>query len=530
MKKLGYCFSGTGSGRPYCRDERIRLGVKDNTCVVLDGTQVVFAAEAERFTKKKHDHQKCSEILRVLRSESDIVKNAELSLIRGDDAPNNHHENHIYEVFYQSGFHDAAVLVNDGKGNLEDCCTLAYVEEGKKPVVLKKFDEDSSPSIVYGCFADEIFQVEFAEGKLMGLAAYGKDNGKTYISWNKKKNVIETIPYPEIAGEVKRCMGGTDDVMVARDLAHTVQKNYEDTFVDLIKHFKCLLDSQGFKTENLCMSGGGVLNCPTNSKIIELGLFENYYASPLTSDGCAESVGRAFRNMEFRGSKLKSERLKTPYLGVSYPVSELENPYDVIDIGNPVLYLSEKLKEGSVIAWYQGGAEFGPRALGHRSFLADPTKPEMWDALNRIKGREKWRPFAPIVAERLFKSLFDAENTDMCEYMLRTLDIRDRWKDKLKAVCHVDGTTRPQILKRESNPQLHDLLMTYYEKTGVPCLVNTSLNINGFPIVETPYDFGCLLDEIGFKDDVPEVVGVFVDDDVCYEVGKLEIHQFLLME
>ena len=143
----------------------------------------------------------------------------------------------------------------------------------------------------------------------------------------------------------------------------------------------------------------------------------------------------------------------------------------------------------------------------------------MLDEINRIKGREWWRPLAPVVPEELFGRLFDVNNVDMCEFMLRTLHIKEKWKNKLNAVWHVDGTTRPQLLKREVNPELYDLLMYYYRQTGIPCLINTSLNINGFPIVETPADFCDLIEEVGYVENVPTVKPVFVDRGSFYEVS-----------
>ena len=520
MPELRYVFAGSGSGRPYCREKVAQCRSKDNVCVVMDGCEIVFASETERLTKKKHDFAIPLDNLRIFKAFSPLAQDAELSQINIDDAPNNHHENHIYEVFYQSGFKESAVLVIDGEGNLDDCITLAYMKEGEEPLILKKFSKKDSACHVYGHTSRCVFKRDMTQGKLMGLAAYGKYAGKDYIWWDESSKTVQIASDDEILDDVNACLSETEDVMLARDIAFTVQKNFEETILSVMRHFKSLLEEKGIATDNLCLSGGGILNCPTNSKVINLGYFRHYYGSPQPSDGCANSAGAAFRNMQYRGEKMKSSRLKTPYLGVTYPKSELFNSSQRIK--KPTETIVDKLWKGEVLAWYQGGAEWGPRALGHRSFLADPTKPGMWEALNKIKGRESWRPFAPIVPDRLFRLIFDEENTDMCEYMLRTLPIRDEWKERLKAVCHVDGTTRPQILEKDQNPQLHELLMTYFHKTGVPCLVNTSLNINGFPIVESPVDFCFLYDEIEAMKDIPPVNAIFVEDKAYYEVNRHE--------
>ena len=434
----------------------------------------------------------------------------------------NHHFNHIYEVFYQSGFQDSAIIVNDGMGNLDDCITLAYMKEGSEPLILKKFSNKDSLCNLYARCSGEIFDRENCEGKLMGLAAYGKNLSNDFAKWDvKSKKII--VDEDALLNEIdnifssKSNVSDVSDVMLAKDVAFTVQRNFEDVVAEVVLYFRELLNTKGISTANLCLSGGGILNCPTNSRIVELGLFDNYYASPQPCDGCAEAVGRFFRDFQAQGFCLESRRLGSAYLGAIYDHKELTRPYVTMD--NPFETITKHLSSGVPVLWFQDGSEYGPRALGHRSFLADPTDKHMLDEINRIKGREWWRPLAPVVPEELFGRLFDVNNVDMCEFMLRTLHIKEKWKNKLNAVWHVDGTTRPQLLKREVNPELYDLLMYYYRQTGIPCLINTSLNINGFPIVETPADFCDLIEEVGYVENVPTVKPVFVDRGYFYEVS-----------
>ena len=550
MTKLTYTFSSQSSGRPYRRPNIVDwLCPADNTCAVLDGTRVVFASEAERFSHVKHDRNCPCFALEALKAhfpfdefadEDDaggelplrafaaqtqggkrvVVEDANMATIKHD-----HHENHIYEAFYQSGFKEAAVLVNDRYAEDSDVCiTLAHMVEGEEPKILKQFSKDVSPCHVFYEAAIQIFGREFSEGKLMGLAGYGETLLEPFISWDEKnKTIVTDVDHGKqsIKQHLEDADFTTDDVMCAKDVAFTIQKNFEDVMVEVVKHFKELLQNEGIETENLCMSGGGILNCPANSKIVEQDLFKNYYASPHPSDGCAESIGRVFRQAQLKGEQLTSHRLTSAYLGVSYKAEELQTRKELLS--KPLQEVAQFLYDGGVLAWYQGGAEYGPRALGHRSFLADPTSKKTLDALNKIKGREMWRPLAPVVPDRLFPLIFEVENADMCEFMLRTLKIREKWQPRLQAVCHVDGTTRPQLLKRDVNPQLYDLLMFYFEQTKTPCLVNTSLNINGFPIVETPRDLNCLLEEVQFMEKVPEVRGIFVDGGGVYRVYPDEI-------
>ena len=530
MGKLGYIFSDEGFTRPYCFAPFDICHTKDNACIVFDGCNIIYAGEAERFSKIKHDYSVptwaldafCTHSKGSLDEKGFLVDELESSRLQDYDLeriPHSHHENHIFEVFYQSGFKESAVMVNDGVGTLDECITLAYMQEGKEPQILKKFDRNQTPSGFYGYVAEEIFGEYYTEGKLMGLAAYGSMLlEEPYIKWFNDKKLIH-VDMARAGRDIKKHFEKSDehkDVMLVRDIAFTVQKNYEDTIVQVVRHFKELLNEHGIKTKNLCMSGGGVLNCPTNSKIIDLELFEHYYASPQPSDGCAESIGAAFCKMHDEKEALHSQRLKSAYLGTTYCADELILPHT--HMSAPISSVCEYLKEGDVILWYQDGAEYGPRALGHRSFLADPSKKEMLEILNRIKGREQWRPLAPIVPEELFTRIFEVENTDMCEFMLRTLTVKKRWQSRMQAVCHIDGTTRPQLLKREINPQLYDLLMAYFERTHIPCLVNTSLNINGFPIVETPEDLTFLQEEFDFMEDIPPVKFVFVEENNHYEL------------
>lgn len=519
-RELKVVLGGGNSGRPYHRGKLRGTRSKDATCVVLDGTEILFASEAERFSKIKHDYARPYAAYEAYLLNTSSTDEPQRYPDGKQLAPLNHHLNHVYECFYLSGFSEAAVLVNDGKGNLNDCLTCAYMKEGEEPLVLKKFDKLNSPCALYHHASAEIFHNSHAEGKMMGLAAYGKDNHKEYVKFDDDaKDVVVNIDMLDGDFEATReeFQESTKDVMWAKDIAFTVQKNFEDTLVNVVLHMKELLDEKGIKTENLCLSGGGVLNCPTNSKIVDLGIFKHFYASPQPSDGAAESAGRAFREMECRGEKLKSKRLKSAYLGATYK-GNLENSDMWLErLLNPNEAISAHLSDGGVVAWYQGGAEWGPRALGHRSFLANPTTTEMLDALNKIKGREKWRPLAPIVPEELFARLFEGENYDMCEFMLRTLTIKESWRRRMQAVSHADGSTRPQLLKQETNPELHDLLTYHFEHTNVPCLINTSLNINGFPIVETPYDFKDLAEEVSFMTDIPKVMYIYVKDDEVFE-------------
>ena len=243
---LRYVFSNNGSGRPYYRGELVNYRTKDNACAVLDGTQVVFASETERFTKVKHDFRKPVwpfEAFTEYARDNDFLD--QLEHVSKDLILSNHHENHIYEAFYQSGFKDAAVIVNDGMGNLLDSVTLAYMREGNVPVILRKFSSRTSLCNIYAIASSYIFQNDNCEGKLMGLAGYGEDCGQEFISWNSQKEDVEIKPQllREHLRSIFREIGEQQfDPMKAKDVAFTVQKNFEETIVEILKYFRSLLE------------------------------------------------------------------------------------------------------------------------------------------------------------------------------------------------------------------------------------------------------------------------------------------------
>lgn len=517
---------------------------KDSSVCVIQNGKIIYANAEERFVLRKHEGGSSRNTM------IDIKQHLDEKLLEELDAWQkipyvsfvDHHITHIYEVFYNSGFDEAAVFVNDGCGTSNDCITLAYMKRGEEPLILKKFSDEYSLGILYSVFSANTFQnphdgskrlhtdnPNFNEGKFMGLASYGTpipgltlikfENGE--LVWNM--DVLQEIGLKFSAHELlnidKKYSFKDYPMVLQANYAATMQRDFENCSLDVIRYFHQLLKENGIETKNLCMSGGCILNCPTNSKIIDLGLFENYYASPNPTDG-GVGFGLLYRRLisEDKQNAFQYKRLDSPYLGYNYTYQETLKDlkqtewYEsyknwFTELGEVSLnVLCDYLANQKILCWYQGGAEFGPRALGHRSLLADPRTFVMNQKLNKIKGRELWRPLAPVVPEELFKDVFEVDNTDLCEFMLRTLKIKEKWVPMLKAVCHVDGTARPQLLKKSLNPELYNLLMVWYKKTGCPALINTSLNLAGFPIVERSSQVLDLMHTSGS----PELIGVFV--------------------
>ncbi|MFV1958855.1 MAG: carbamoyltransferase [Planctomycetota bacterium] len=440
-----------------------------------------------------------------------------------------HHLAHAYSAFALSPFEEGAVMVVDGVGSYrrdvveavpasDEAHPLAreseswYRFEGTRLETLKKVWMGPGP----GLFSDEFFVMDglgalysrvstyvFGDwnhcGEVMGLAPYGRLLAKPLAELRGDDLVVR--PW----GEDRRhpFLGGGDEAWGKsphrpewEDLCRQVQ---EDTERILVERARALHAKTG--TKNLCLAGGVALNCVANGKILEETPFERIFVQPAAGDdgiaiGCA-----CHGHLALRGGK-RTSVMESAYLG--RPPREAE----VGDAVAPFLVraattrrrprdLAEAtaalLERGKVVGWFQGGSEFGPRALGHRSILADPRDAAMKDRVNaRVKLRQSFRPFAPVVLAERAGEYFegDAESP----FMLLARRVRPEARSKIPAVVHVDGTARVQTLRRETNPRLYALLEAFERRTGVPVLLNTSFNLRGDPIVENPTDaVACLL-------------------------------------
>src|ERR1700709_1141187 len=347
---------------------------------------------------------------------------------------------------------------------------------------------------LYNCVAPYIFGDWNKCGELMGLAPYGRrerieplmdiaDNELQVPRWSAEFN------QPYVMGR-----GGKWETSPSmrhwEDLAWRVQ---DDTEKVLLTRARWLRETTGAK--NLCIAGGVALNCVANGRIAREAGFENVWIQPAAGDdgiaiGCA-----AYGQLEV----LKQPRsfvMKQSYVGKPYADEDIENIRQkflvriqtaAVRSDNVCRDTAKLLAEQRVIGWFQGGSEFGPRALGNRSLLADPRKPEMKDILNkRVKHRQAFRPFAPIVLAERAKEVFEGEEDSPC--MLIAKRVRSEWRDRIPAIVHVDGTARVQTVSEDTNPVLYRLLKEFEALTGVPVLINTSFNAKGEPIVETPQD------------------------------------------
>jgi carbamoyltransferase len=435
-----------------------------------------------------------------------------------------HHLAHAYSAFAVSPFRSGAVMVIDGVGSYSSDVTEAYPEADKPHPLAResesyyKFDGSNIEAVkkvwlqpTRGFLSDEFFNMAgigalysrvssyiFGDwnkcGEVMGLAPYGRPNQRKPLmelkdgvlhvpDWNEEFDQ-PWIPEPGKKWEADPAMRHWED------LAWQVQ---DDTERVLLERAIWLRKTTGAK--NLCMAGGVALNCVANGRIVREAGFDNVWIQPAAGDD-GIAIGCAYYGYLQLLRKPRSFVMDHAYFGVPYTDEEVRKAANswLVRVqsfnasGKDICTESAKLlSQGHVFGWFQGRSEMGPRALGNRSILADPRKTEMKDKLNaRVKHRQPFRPFAPIVLAERSSEIFEGEEES--PFMLLVKHVRPEWKHKVPAIVHVDGTARVQTVRRESNERLYRLLKEFEALTGVPVLVNTSFNVKGEPMVETPRD------------------------------------------
>ena len=415
-----------------------------------------------------------------------------------------HHLSHAAAAAFSSGFHDAAYVVIDGVGE-RACTSIGRFETDKLiPEIEQRFPH--SIGLLYSAFTQYCgFMVNSGEYKLMGLAPYGKAVYKDLIF----EKFVEQSADGSICLKLNR-FGFLDDLkMINRqfeqaferpargeeeemsqfymDVAASIQKVTEELVVGV-------LNAAFLRTgKNKLVYGGGVaLNCVINSEILQRTDFEEVYIHSASGDsGCAYGAA-LWRSREVE-KKLHVKK-DVEFLGPEFSQTEilkaLEEKKLVFyerDFADLIEELAILLTEGSVVGWFQGRAEFGPRALGNRSILANPSLRDMKKTLNiKIKKREGFRPFAPVILDRMFGDFFEDEGNDYSR-MMHITRIK-KGVDSIPSCVHEDGSARVQKLSKPFNEKLYALLDCFHERSGLPVLINTSFNERGEPIVNTPED------------------------------------------
>ena len=413
-----------------------------------------------------------------------------------------HHKAHAAAAFYRSNFEEAAVLIVDGYG--ERASTTVWQARGTTIEPVHSIDFPHSVGSLYAAFTQYLgFRANNGEGKVMGLASYGRptpyvdkvrslvqltDAGfevdLSYFSYFLERERRYNAKFTALMGPERHASQPISERH--EDIAFALQQVTEEILLHLAR---LTLERTGQK--NLCMAGGVVLNCVANTRIQQEVGFERCYFMPCAGDA-GTSLGAALLVAHERGAP-RVTHPETDYLGPGFDNDAVERSLSRGGVHGSLLtdtaeVAGRAVAEGKIIGWFQGRAEFGPRSLGNRSIVCDPRRQDMKDVLNaRVKFREPFRPFAPSVVAEAADTYFKTGGTPS-PYMLCVYDTRDEHKATLPSVTHVDGGARVQTVRPDQNQRYYDLISAVGRHTGVSCVINTSFNIRGEPIVHTPED------------------------------------------
>lgn len=550
-------------------------------CVVNDG-EIVAAAQEERFTRKKHDHNfprhavaYCLKAAGIAPDQLECVAFYDKPLLKFNRlletyltfAPRGiqsfmmatplwlneklwipdliekeihysgkvifpeHHESHAASAFFPSPFQRAAILTIDGVGEV---ATSSYgIGHGNRVEVLSELHFPHSLGLLYSAFTYFTgFKVNSGEYKVMGLAPYGEPKyvQRIYdhlIDLKEDGSFKMNMEYFDYCAGLTMTNAKFDDLFEGKprkpetlltqrelDLARSIQDVTEEIMMRMVRHLK-----RCTQEKYLCLAGGVALNCVANGKILRSGLFEDIWIQPAAGDA-GGSLGAAYiAYYHYLNNPPKPKKGRDSqqgsYLGPAYGDNDLDA--FLLEYGLPFQRatsshdlcerVSASLAEGKIIGWFQGRMEFGPRALGNRSILGDARSAEMQKKMNlKIKFREGFRPFAPSVLAEKAAEWFELDRES--PYMLLVADVKKEkqrkmtdeegklWgieklnviRSEIPAVTHVDYSARIQTVHKDDNPLYHELISTFYRKTGCPVIVNTSFNVRGEPIVATPLD------------------------------------------
>lgn len=525
----------------------IHVGHDRGACIIKDG-EVIAAIANERLDRIKHSNsteipfqsidtllENCNLTindisvigLSAVAIENNNVynfyKNAFFSHYKCEHIPFyfvHHHEAHAYSCYYSSGFDQALVFVFDGGGdffnNMQEAETVYYANKELIETIDKRFQDlairhmQDKINTNYHFMPEPVRnrQISLAkkysqfthllgfgfgqEGKTMGLASYGKSlidfTNLNYDSLNFSLTYKDLIEEVSILQKVSGKKFNEYILSEKENIASTVQKFIESAVISLIKNY---INKYGIK--NVCLSGGLFLNCLTNHKIIDECSIENAFILPASGDD-GQALGAAYYSYIKQFGYQKNFKINLPYLGLAYTNETIETElkknnlkYKKIDDYNLAKEIAKLICNDKIIALHRGKSEIGPRALCHRSIIANPTNPNMKDILNlRVKHREPFRPFAPtVISDKQFE-YFDLKAES--PYMLLATTVKEEYQDVLSAITHVDNTARIQSISKHDDEFIYSLLKEIEYINGYPVLLNTSFNVAGQPMVESPYD------------------------------------------
>jgi len=431
-----------------------------------------------------------------------------------------HHDSHAYAVYYSSGLDESLILVADGGGDFangkQESESMYIGKNGKITRISKRFQDipvrntkDSLNHLypfmpefirnreisIASKYAQITYLLDFGwgeAGKTMGLSSYGKPLiNFSELSYNE---LNFTLTYGDIIREIftLQCVSGKNYKQFLKEeranIAKTVQSYVERAVITIANSF-----INKYRVNNVCLAGGLFLNCLANHKLMSECDLNNVFILPAAGDD-GQAIGSAYYAYVKQFGCSRPFEIELPFLGLSYTNDEIHQAikeknvkYNNYSDDVLVCMISKFIKDNKIIGLHRGRTEIGPRALCHRSIIANPTNPNMKDMLNkRVKHRESFRPFAPTVAAEEQFEYFDLRSPS--DYMLFATDVKKEYRDKLSAITHIDNTARVQAITKQQDSFVHALLMEVKNEIGFPIILNTSFNVAGQPIVESPLD------------------------------------------
>jgi carbamoyltransferase len=507
-----------------------RQGYQDSAATLIKDGRVVAAVEEERLRRVKH----CAGLLPelairyVLQSQGISIREVAYLTTHGstwtpDFRPRlrrymlskfgycpeielvHHHDAHCASAYYASGFDEAMIISTDLSG--DGISTELAIGRGQDMTVVERIAKPNSLGIFYSLLTQFCgFVRDNDEYKVMGLSSYGRRNshdfrwlldyGQGAYSLNpeyilapppgqgnpSKQEPFYSNRFLEKLGDPR--LPDAPMTNYYEDIAASGQRHLEDVLVDLATGFH-----QRTGLRKLCLAGGVALNCVANQRLMNLDWLDQIYVQPAASDG-GISLGAAYLTALQHGEPVAP--LANVYLGPHYSNDQIKAALDqahvaYTEIDDIAAYAARQVADNKIVGWFQGRMEFGPRALGCRSILANPTNPQMQDIVNaRIKFREQFRPFCPSVLEEDAAVYFEGKASP-APYMVITYDVKDGQRDVLPSVTHVDQTARIQTVNHAQNPLYYQYLQELKGLIGVGVTMNTSFNVKGDPIVNTPF-------------------------------------------